>query len=133
MSTPRSPAGGCSDVGHEVARLETTVVIHHDERGLLHDWSVTESSGDRSFDDEALSAVRAALELTDAAELAGGERPALRSDWVFRVTAYRWSRQDLMDPTFTPPGQVLDAYSSIAGKTTMVREVRLVAIRFHEG
>ncbi len=124
--------GFCSDVGHEIARVEALVDVHHDHQGRPTKTLVSKSSGHPLFDKQALSAVQQAFYFGDSKILGGTPVPRF-SQWIFRSIAYRWGRAELiLDPTFEPPGRTLKEDSGFLGKTTVVKEVRLLLLDLYE-
>lgn len=122
--------GACDDSSHEVAALAVVLELEHDERGKPRGWTVAESSGRREFDRMALAAIETTLDPEVSAAVALDPR-VRRSRWEFRAAALRWGRLErVLDPQFEPPGKKLDHESGILGDTTMVREVRLVAVLY---
>jgi hypothetical protein len=122
--------GQCSNASHEIAAMAALVMVTHDENGLPFFWEVVESSGDRDFDAEALSAVKTTLAQNTGNALMVDPAP-VSSRWLFSTQAYRWSRDELLlDPQFTPPGREVESASGVLGKTTVVRSVRLVAVTY---
>jgi TonB family protein len=123
--------GNCTGFsGHRVSYLVVIIEIEHDEQGIPEDWRVRESSGDKRFDDAALEAITAAVEFTPS-ELLESERPAEYSRWELSASAHRYGRYEMaLDPTFIPPGDEVEKHSGVTGVTTVIKQARLVAVRY---
>jgi TonB family protein len=123
--------GNCTGYfGHRVSYLVVTIEVDHDEAGVPSDWRVWESSGDARFDEAALDAIKDAIAWAPP-DVLKSDRPAAYSRWQLSASAHRYHRgETLMDPAFVPPGDEIEKYSDLLGKTTVVKRARLVAVRY---
>lgn len=135
---PLHPAGsaslcfGACGQGHLIGQLRTIIEVLHDGRGLPAKWHVAVSSGDPAFDIKAEAAIGDAVSWARPSVLTAGDTPTW-SRWSFSALIYRWHRGELLlDPQFTPPGEKLDRQSNWVADTRLVREVRLVAVRYQD-
>ncbi|MEZ4273318.1 MAG: energy transducer TonB [Myxococcota bacterium] len=102
----------------------------HDVAGRPVEWTIVQSSGDYEFDAKAVEAIRSARLWAAMGTLAQG-KVADWSKWIFSAEANNWSRTELiLDPFFTPDGQVLEQESGVRGVTSVTRKVVLIAIRY---